>query len=132
MAPRGYFEKPGKVSLWLKLEKPDLTKRDLDILKTYCGVKYYNLDDQELSGVSNSFPKTTVADLLGRLSYSSSFLAAALKDAEGKELTHAYWALAQYNFAYDPKKAVGKIARDPLFLGVFDWNDSEDDQLMTS
>ena len=26
-----------------------------------------------------------------------------------------------------PKKTVGKVAKDPTFLGVFDWNDKEDD-----
>jgi len=37
-----------------------------------------------------------------------------------------YWALAQYEFAYDPKRVRRSVAKDPLSLGVFDWNDSED------
>ena len=128
MAPKGYFDKKGKVSLWVCLRKPNLpAERDTDILKTWCGVKYYNLDDQELSGVNDSFPLAKVADLLKPISYSSSFAAAAMKAAEAKKLTEAYWVLAQFDFAYDPKKTVGKVAKDPTFLGVFDWNDRDDD-----
>src|SRR4030095_1692289 len=37
-------------------------------------------------------------------------------------------ALAQYDFAYNPGRVRGAVAKDPLFLGVFHWNDSEDAQ----
>jgi hypothetical protein len=128
MAPRGYFQKEGKVSLWICLRKPNLpAERDVDILKTWCGVLSYDLDQQELSGADNSFPLTKIADLLKPISYSSSFLDAAMKATDAKKLTEAYWILAQFDFAYDPKKTVGKVRADPMFLGAFDWNDSEDD-----
>jgi hypothetical protein len=47
-------------------------------------------------------------------------------------IKHAYWALAQYDFVY--KRQPGRKAdeRAPLFLGVFDWNDSEDDELLAA
>ena len=64
-------------------------------------------------------------EILTTLSYSSSFVVPALEAAAKKKLKQAYWALAQYDFAYKPERAV---AKDPLFLGVFDWNDSEDDE----
>ena len=62
------------------------------------------------------------------MSYSSSFLEPANQAAAKKKVTHAYGALAQYEFAYDPKRVRRAVAKDPIFLGVFDWNDSEDDE----
>src|SRR5262245_1275828 len=124
MAKSASFEKKGKVSLWLGIRKPDLPKmRNIDILKKLCGVTDYNLDDQEVAGVDDSFPLAKIKDLIAKFSYSSSFIDAALKAAEKQSLTQAYWCLAQFDFAYDTKKASGKVAPDPIFLGVFDWND---------
>ena len=53
---------------------------------------------------------------------------AANQAAAKKKMTRAYWALAQYDFAYNPARVRRAIAEDPLFLGVFDWNDSEDEE----
>jgi hypothetical protein len=66
--------------------------------------------------------------MLNRLSYSSSFLGPANQAAAKKKVSQAYWALAQYDFAYNPERVHVAVAKDPLFLGVFDWNDSEDAQ----
>ena len=107
MAP--FFEKKGKVSLWLGVRKPDL-------------------DEQEVAAIRDTFPRATVAEILRRLSYSSSLLEPANQAAAKKKVTHAYWALAQYEFAYDPKRVRRAVAKDPLSLGVFDWNDSEDNE----
>ena len=49
-------------------------------------------------------------------------------DEQEVAVTHAYWALAQYEFAYDPKRVRRAVAKDTLFLSVFDWNDSEDNE----
>src|SRR6266404_4277991 len=83
-------------------------------------------DEQEVAAAGDTFPKTTVAAILSRLSYSSSFLGPVNQAAAKKKVNQAYWALAQYDFAYNPERVRGAVAKDPLFLGVFDWNDSED------
>jgi len=122
------FRKKGKVSVWLGVRKPDVKALEgVDILKDLCGVESYDLDEQEVAAAGDTFPKATVAEILCRLSYSSSFLGPANQAAATKKVKQAYWALAQYNFAYNPERAIGVVAEDPLFLGVFDWNDSEDE-----
>ena len=127
MARGPFFEKKGKVSIWLGLRKPNLKAMEgVDILKHLCGVNYYDLDEQEVAAAGDTFPKASVADILGRLSYSSSFLERANQAAAKKKVKQAYWALAQYEFAYNPERVRRAVAKDPLFLGVFDWNDSED------
>ena len=99
----------------------------VDILKDLCRVTYYDLDDQEVAAAGDTFPRATVAEILSKLSYSSSFLEPANRAAAKKKVNRAYWALAQYDFIYNPKRFRRAVAKDPLFLGVFDWNDSEDD-----
>jgi hypothetical protein len=118
-----------KVSIWLGVRKPDMKAMEgVDILKDLCRVSYYDLDDQEVAAAGNTFPRATVREILSKLSYSSSFLAPAMQVAAKKKLRHAYWALAQYDFAYNPNRIRRKVAKDPLFLGVFDWNDFEDEE----
>ena len=114
------------MSVWINIRKPNLKTKD--VLKDLCGVDYYDLDDQEVSAVDETLPRANVDDILGRLSYSTSFLKAALEAAAKKKVTKAYCALAQFDFAYKPEKARQPVAVDPLFLGIFDWNDSEDDE----
>jgi hypothetical protein len=128
MARTPSFRKKGKVSVWVGVRKPDLeAMQGVDILKDLCGVEHYDLDDQEVSAVSNSFPEAPCTEILAQLSYSASFLDAAREALARKRLDRAYWALAQYDFAYDPRRVQGAVAEDPVFLGVFDWNDSEDE-----
>ena len=121
--------KQRKVSLWLAVKKPSIKKMEgVDILKDLCGVRYYDLDSQELSAVADSFPKATVSEIVNKLSYSSTFLEAATKAADERSIKHAYWALAQYDFVYKPNPRRKLDERAPLFLGVFDWNDAADDE----
>ena len=89
-------------------------------------------DSQELVAVADDFPKASVKELIGKLSYSSTFLDAATQAAAEKSIRHAYWALAQYDFVYRPKPGCKVDERAPLFLGVFDWNDSEDDEQLAA
>jgi hypothetical protein len=125
MARYASFRKDGKVSVWLGVRKPNLQKMEgVDILKDLCGVSYYDLDDQEVAGVDDSFPLAPLERLFSRMSYASSFLDAVIEAAGKKGIISAYWALAQFDFAYNPKKAAGRVARDPMFLGIFDWNDA--------
>jgi hypothetical protein len=121
--------KKRKLSLWVDTRKPNMkAMKGVDILKDLCGVKSYDLDDQELSAAGDSFPKAPFAEILSRLSYSSSFQEAANQAAKERKITHAYWVLAQYDFVYDPRRRKS-VAAEPLFLGVFDWDDSEDDEM---
>jgi hypothetical protein len=125
--------KQRKVSLWLAVKKPSVKKmKGVDILKDLCGVRYYDLDSQELAAVADNFPRAPVEEVIGKLSYSSTFVDAATQAAAGKSIKHAYWALAQYDFVYEPKAGRKVDERAPLFLGVFDWNDSEDDELLAA
>ena len=118
-----------KVSVWLAVKKPSVKKMEgVDILKDLCGVRHYDLDSQELSAVAQDFPKAAVEEILGKLSYSSTFIDAACRAAAEQSIKHAYWALAQYDFVYTPKRGRKVDDRAPLFLGVFDWNDSADDE----
>jgi hypothetical protein len=34
-----------------------------------------------------------------------------------------HYVVVQYDFEYDPKKVKRKVASDPVFLGVFDYDD---------
>jgi hypothetical protein len=125
--------KPRKVSLWLAVKKPSTKKmQGVDILRDLCGVRYYDLDSQELSAVADDFPRVRVEELLGKLSYSATFLAAATRSAAEKSIKHAYWALAQYDFVYKPRSGRKVDERAPFFLGVFDWNDAEDDEVLAA
>ena len=73
------------------MKKPSTKKmQGVDILKDLCGVRYYDLDSQELSAVADDFPKATVEEILRKLSYSSTFLEAATKSAAEKSIKHAY------------------------------------------
>lgn len=121
--------KQRKVSLWLGVKKPNTRKmQGVDILNDLVGVRHYDLDSQELSAVADDFPEATVAEILGKLSYASTFLEAATQAAAEKAIRHAYWALAQYDFVYEPRPGRKVDDEAPLFLGVFDWNDAEDDE----
>lgn len=123
--------KQRKLSLWLAVKKPDMKNmQGVDILKDLCGVEHYDLDSQELAAVAADFPRATVEEIVGKLSYSSTFLEAATLAAAEKSITHACWALAQYDFVYKPQPRRKVDERAPLFLGVFDWNDSQDDEVL--
>ncbi|HZS96720.1 MAG TPA: hypothetical protein VFA40_08065, partial [Terriglobales bacterium] len=59
-------------------------------------------------------------------------LEAATQSAAEKSIKHAYWALAQYDFVYKPRPGRKVDERAPFFLGVFDWNDAEDDEVLAA
>jgi hypothetical protein len=125
--------KQRKASLWLAVKKPSMKRmQGVDILKDLCRVRYYDLDSQELAAVEDNFPKARVEEILGKLSYSSTFLEAATQAAAKKSIKHAYWALAQYDFVYKLRAGRKLDERAPLFLGVLDWNDAEDDEVLAA
>ena len=77
-----------------------------------------------LTGYSN--PKAPITDILQQLSYSASFLDVAVRAAEARGIRSAFWALGQYDFAYDPARLDTPVAPDPVFIGTFPWSDAED------
>ena len=99
----------------------------VDILKDLCGVGTYDLDNQEVSAVDDSFPLAPVSEIIGSLSYSSSFIDHVIERTSEKGISHAHGALAQFDFAYDPRRVGKTAASAPLYLGAFEWNDLEDD-----
>lgn len=101
--------------------------KEVDILKDWCGVSNYDLDDQEVAAINEKYRQAPVRNLLKTLSYSSSFIAEATKAAAASKIRRAFWALARYDFAYDPARVRAAVAADPVFLGVFEWNDDEAD-----
>jgi hypothetical protein len=113
------FERGGVVSVWLGLSDGS-TDLDADVLQDLCGVGYYSLDDQE--GNSFDFRLVPVEELLGSLSYSLSFIEAAVTKANAVGLSQARWVTVQYDFAYSPEKVRRPIAADPVFLGVFEYS----------
>lgn len=125
MALSDYFDRDGVVSIWLGLTRPD-PDDNVNVLRDLCGVESYDLDAQDVVAVGE-FEEAPVADLLRLLSYSSSFRDAAGRAAAAKGLVRAYWAVGQYDFAYDPARVYVPVAADPVFLGCFPWSDAEDD-----
>jgi hypothetical protein len=109
------FESTGEVSIWLGYSQD--ADESTDVLQDLCGVGYYSLDDQEANCFS--FELTKVARLLEEISYSASFLAAAVRAAKRRELSEARWVTVQFDFAYAPEKVKRPVAADPIFLGVF-------------
>jgi len=115
------FEKEGVVSIWLGLEDIKKEDEELDVLQNFCGVGYYNLDDQESN--TFDFKETKIQELLKDISYSESFIDEAVKKAQEKNIQSAKWVIVQYDFAYDLNKINIDISKEPIFLGVFDYED---------
>lgn len=111
------FETKGVVSVWLGFKDDSDDPPDLDVLQDLCGVGYYDLDFQECNHVD--FEVVPVRRLLEGISFSESFLDAALNAATRIGKKEARWVLVQYDFAYDPSRVKRPIATDPVFLGVF-------------
>lgn len=109
------FESEGVVSIWLELEKPE-AETEVDALQACCGVGHYNVDNQE----SDHFDEVVDLDrLLSRISYSSSFSKEAIRQANSMGIESAYWILVQFDFAYDPSRAIRPPTGELIFVGVF-------------
>jgi hypothetical protein len=127
VARSDYFDEDGVVSIWLGLAKP---KRDdkRDILRDLCGVQAYDVDFQEVVAIGE-FEEAPVEDILRQLSYSTSFLADAVRAAGTKGIRSAFWAVAQFDYGYDPARVYVPIANDPVFIGCFPWAEAEAEPL---
>ncbi len=109
------FESPCEVSIWLGYSRHGDGSND--VLQDLCGVGYYSLDNQEANCFS--FELTKVERLLKEISYSVSFIDAAVRTAKRRKLSEARWVTVQFDFAYAPEKVKRPVAADPIFLGVF-------------
>lgn len=111
----------GLVSIWLGV---DLISPKIDILKKLCGVKYYDVDDQECILTDNGLMEP-VDSLVTELSYSESFLKDVVAAYKKAGIENAYWVLAQYDFRYDPRKRK-KHTKNPIFIGCFQYQDDDE------
>jgi hypothetical protein len=114
------FDQPGFVSLWLFQMSEAPADAEKDVLKDFCGVDSYDVDQQE--GVVKE-ALTRIRLLIDPLSYSMSFIEEAVAAAEGLDIAEAYGVLAQYDFAYDPAEVARPVASDPIFVGCFQWRE---------
>jgi len=119
------FHKEGVISVWVGLSS-DEGEPDLDVLQDLCGVGYYRLGDQE--HYNFGFKLVTLRELLQPLSYSKSYINAAVAEATKRGLHQARWVTVQYDFDYDPTKIQRPIANDPVFIGSFSYSALDNQQ----
>jgi hypothetical protein len=112
----GMYES-GVVSVWFALD-PIEGNEKRDVLKDLCGVEYYDIDSQE-GYAHDNLELGPLDGLLRPLSYSGSYMAEAIDAARSMGIRAARWVTVQYDFAYDPTKAIRPVATDPRFVGYF-------------
>ncbi len=117
------FEREGYVSVWVGLS-PAEADSNLDVLQELCGVGYYRIDDQE--GNSFNFEMVELSQLMKDLSFSESFMLTAIEAAKSKGYEQARWIIVQYDFGYDPCRALKQVASDPVFIGSFPYSTAEE------
>ena len=113
-------QKRRKLSVWLGNARHD---PKVDLLRDLCGVSYYDVDFQEVNLDDKQWREQPVKKLLGPISYSESFDDDVVAAAKEKGFTKALYVVVQYDFEYDPKKVKRKVAPDPVFIGVFEYDD---------
>jgi hypothetical protein len=113
-------KKPRQLSVWIGNVRH---KPDVDLLRDLCGVDYYDLDFQEVNVDDKQWRQQAVKTLLGPMSYSESFIDDVVAAAKAKGFAKALYVVLQYDFRYDPRKVKRKVASDPVFLGIFDYDD---------
>jgi hypothetical protein len=113
-------QKRRKLSVWLGHVRH---KPEVNLLRDLCGVDYYDLDFQEINVDDKRWREQPVKTLLGPISYSESFIDPVVAAAKDKGIAKALYVIVQYDFTYDPKKVKRKVKSDPIFLGVFDYDD---------
>ena len=112
------FSKDGIVSIWIG-QQP--VEPGSDFLREKFGVEYHDPDSQECIVEKSISP---LPALVPRLSYSESFRDAAIQEANRIGLMAALWVFAQYDFAFDPKKAgLSVLPGEPFYLGNFAWHE---------
>jgi hypothetical protein len=129
------FEKKGVVSVWVA------TVPLSRIPKSYFEERYGDDDDEEpftqfsedfgFGFFDHDFVDTnaspgrakSVEDLLGRCSFSSSYVAAATAEAKKRGLEMTQFVFLLYDIEYSPKRT--KVSRSPFmeFLGSFRYDD---------
>ena len=109
-----------KLSVWVGNVRRD---PKVDLLRELCGVAYYDLDFQEINLDDKRWRQQPVKKLLAPLSYSESFTDEVVAAAKDKGFAKALFVIVQYDFEFNPKKVRRKVASDPVFIGVFDYDD---------
>ena len=108
-------QKPRKLSVWLGNRRHD---PKVDLLRDLCGVAHYDVDFQEVNLDDKRWREQPVKKLLAPLSYSESFIDNVVAAAKEKGFAKALYVIVQY-----AKKVRRKVAPDPVFIGVFDYDD---------
>lgn len=117
------FEIEKCLSLWVGMSDNSSDRDGLDVLQDLCGVGFYDLDYQESNCFD--FELTDIELLIKDLSYSESYLPDVLKKLKEVGILQAKWIIVQFDFAYDPKKVKRTVAEDPIFIGVFKYDDNQ-------
>jgi hypothetical protein len=111
------FERKGVVSIWLDVAPCEEDPR-VDALQDLCGVGYYRLDNQEAINLGE---RASIERLLRDISYSASFSANVVRQAQAMGIVSASWLLAQFDFNYDPSKVKRPISGKLVFIGAFQY-----------
>ena len=126
------FRSEDMVSLWVycqrhdEYDQPDPNVPSFDDLFK---PGYVDDDCYEADG-GEDWESIEIAELIGRLSYSESFLEAALEGAKELGVTEGRRIIALYDFAYIPEAVGVTLPEDPVFLGAFSYDDSIDEEII--
>lgn len=115
------MEKVGNVAVWVGLEILDESSGEVDVLKELCGIKEYNEDDYECNHFD--FKISNLRELLKDFSFVDSFLEDVIDEADSKGIANARWVVALYDQYYDPAKVKGYVAKNPVFIGNFSYDE---------
>lgn len=114
------FEKVGFLSLWLFRSKRDSV--DNSLLEDDFGIATFDEDMLEVGG-SEDWQEISLEEAIAPMSYSESWRAEAIQRASELGIRCCCRAFIIVNFAYDPSAIKKSIPDDPIFVGVFKYND---------
>lgn len=113
-----HLEEDAAISLWAGQQR---VAPGSNFLRDLYGVDDYDPDNQECIVEDSVAP---IKDIISKLSYSDSFVDAAVVAADQLGIRSALWVMAQFDYAYDPAAAgIAPMPQEPVFIGRFDWNE---------
>ncbi|QDT78573.1 hypothetical protein Mal35_20220 [Gimesia maris] len=118
------FEKDDKLSLWLFRQQLDEGLED-NLLKDQFGITTFDEDMLEVGG-SDEWKTIPLRSVFESMSYSGSWMEAAIARAKELGIEDCKRAFLILNFSYDPKEVQNSIPNDPIFVGVFDYEDDDE------
>lgn len=110
------LEHKNKVSIWLGFSEVHENDTEVDVLKDLCGIKDYDLDQQESNFWDNK--STPVEEVLDGLSYSESFKEEFILRCKELDINNAKWITLQYEYHYVSKK---RLPEEIEFVGSFNY-----------